>query len=272
MPRVETEPEPSRTDEAARITRDVIAENDGSMWLSLWENLRGALIPAKQPPLLLSSRPVDTTDVHAVIEEPIWKTLWNNVRELFFRPKLPPLELTSTPIAVENQWEEKHSPVSGVVAAAAHLAIIALLMLSGMAEWHVRAMPKQTAMIPVTPFIPVAPARITMGGGGGGNHEIVAPSKGRLQKMVRHPISPPEILRLDHPKLPVEPAVAMMQPLKLPDAAKMPNLGIPQSPQVTLSSQGQGGGSGFGSGNGGGLGSGNGAGIGPGEGATTAVA
>lgn len=261
------EPEPSRTDEVTRITRDMVAETDGSTWLSLWENLRDALIPARQPPLLLNSRPVDTTDVHAVIEEPIWKTLWNSVRDIFFHPKLPPLELTSTPIAVENRMEVKRSPVSSAVAAAAHLVVIVLLLLSGMAEWHVRVIPKQATVIPITPFIPAAPARITMGGGGGGgNHEIVAPSKGRLPKMMKHPMSPPQILRLDHPKLPVEPAAAMMQPLKLPDVANMPNLGIPQSPQVALSSQGQGDGSGFGSGSGGGLGSGHGSGIGPGEG------
>jgi TonB family protein len=46
----------------------------------------------------------------------------------------------------------------------------------------------------------------------------------------------------------------------------MPDLGIPQSPQVAFASQGSGSGSGFGSGSGGGLGSGRGNGIGPGEG------
>jgi len=46
----------------------------------------------------------------------------------------------------------------------------------------------------------------------------------------------------------------------------MPNIGIPQSPQIALASQGGGSGSGFGSGSGGGIGSGNGNGIGPGSG------
>jgi TonB family protein len=46
----------------------------------------------------------------------------------------------------------------------------------------------------------------------------------------------------------------------------MPNIGVPNSQQVTLASQGGGSGSGFGSGTGGGLGSGNGGGVGPGEG------
>jgi TonB family protein len=46
----------------------------------------------------------------------------------------------------------------------------------------------------------------------------------------------------------------------------MPNIGVPQSPQIALASQGSGSGSGFGSGSGGGIGSGNGGGIGPGTG------
>jgi len=103
------------------------------------------------------------------------------------------------------------------------------------------------------------------GGGGGGNHEIVEASKGRLPQMAKTQITPPQILRIDHPKLAVEPTIKMPNPIKLPDQAQMPNFGIPQSPQVALASQGSGGGSGFGSGNGGGIGSGNGEGVGPGE-------
>jgi protein TonB len=58
----------------------------------------------------------------------------------------------------------------------------------------------------------------------------------------------------------------MPQPIKLPDNPNMPNIGIPQSTQVALASQGSGSGSGFGTGSGGGIGSGNGNGLGPGEG------
>jgi TonB family protein len=102
------------------------------------------------------------------------------------------------------------------------------------------------------------------GGGGGGNHEILEVSKGKLPKFAKTQITPPQILRLDNPKLAVEPTV-VMPPIPLPNA-NMPDLGIPQSPQVAFSSQGSGSGSGFGSGAGGGIGSGNGNGIGPGTG------
>ena len=102
------------------------------------------------------------------------------------------------------------------------------------------------------------------GGGGGGNHEILEASKGKLPKFAKTQITPPQIIRLDNPKLAVEPTV-VKPPIKLPDA-NMPDLGIPQSPQIAFSSQGSGSGSGFGSGSGGGIGSGNGNGIGPGTG------
>jgi periplasmic protein TonB len=103
------------------------------------------------------------------------------------------------------------------------------------------------------------------GGGGGGNHELLEASKGKLPEFAKKQIVPPQILRLDNPKLAMEPTVVMPQ-IKLPDNPSMPDLGIPQSPQVAFASQGSGSGSGFGSGSGGGLGSGNGNGIGPGEG------
>jgi TonB family protein len=54
--------------------------------------------------------------------------------------------------------------------------------------------------------------------------------------------------------------------VKLPDSSKLPNLGMEQSAQVALASQGKGGGSGFGAGLGGGIGAGHGLGAGPGSG------
>jgi TonB family protein len=54
--------------------------------------------------------------------------------------------------------------------------------------------------------------------------------------------------------------------VKMPETTKLPNLGMPQSQQVALASQGSGSGSGFGFGMGGGVGSGHGNGVGPGSG------
>jgi len=72
--------------------------------------------------------------------------------------------------------------------------------------------------VDVSPFIPASPAKDVMGGGGGGgNHETVEASKASCRRYVedarwRHP----QILKIDHPKLAVEPAVLMPQQIKLP--------------------------------------------------------
>lgn len=260
----DTETQDSRL---AEVQRDILQEADGPMWLSLWSNLRDVFRPAKQPPLQLTSQPIESTSLNLIEEEPIWKTLWNGIHDLFFPKKLPPLVLTSTPIAVPDRMAVKRSPMSQAVSFGTHALVLGLILLVALADWRTRLIKQKVVAVDVTPAMPIAPARLTMGGGGGGgNHEIVEASKGKLPQIAKTQITPPQILRIDHPKLAVEPTIVMPQPMKLPDQAALPNLGIPQSPQVALASQGQGGGSGFGSGNGGGIGSGNGAGVGPGEG------
>lgn len=201
-----------------------------------------------------------------VIEEPIWRTLWNGVYDALFPKKLPPLELTSQPIAVVDRMAVKRDPKSSAVSFVMHVIVVALILLMALADWRTRPIKSQVTMD--TPYIP--PMKLTApamhGGGGGGAHELVEASKGKLPKMVRNPITPPQLLKLNHPIIPEEAAIKMPQPLKLPNAANMPNLGIPNSPQVKLESQGTGSNSGFGRGSGGGVGVGNGAGLGAGSG------
>ncbi len=260
----ETETQESRPTE---VQRDLLHEADGPMWLSLWSNLRDAFRPSRQPPLQLTAQPVASTTLNVIDEEPIWKTLWNSLHDLFFPQKLPPLELTSAPVAVPDRMAVKRNSASQAVSFIAHAVVLGLIFLLALADWHTRQIQqKKEAMVDVTPFIPSSPAKLTMGGGGGGgNHEIVEASKGKLPTMARTQIEPPQLLRIDHPKLAVEPTIVMPKPIKLPDQQQLPDLGIPQSRQVALASQGSGGGSGFGSNNGGGIGSGSGPGVGPGE-------
>jgi TonB family protein len=163
-------------------------------------------------------------------------------------------------IQTQSRW-------TSILSVGAHALICAIIVLFALDRWHERQIQKKliATAVDVTPFIPASPLKDTMGGGGGGgNHEILEASKGKLPKFAKTQITPPQILRLDNPKLAVEPTV-VKPPIKLPDA-NMPDLGIPQSPQIAFSSQGSGSGSGFGSGSGGGIGSGNGNGIGPGTG------
>ena len=116
-----------------------------------------------------------------------------------------------------------------------------------------RSRPSATKDLPV--------AAKTGGGGGGGAHQIIEPTKGRAPEVAKVQMNAPQLARLEHPKLAVEPTT----PVKIPDDPKMLDLGAPDSPQIKLASQGSGSGSGFGHGLGGGLGAG-GRGPGPGSG------
>ena len=248
---------------------DLLHEVDGSMWTSLVSNLRDAFASSKQPPLELTSKP--GSDDLIIKEEPVWTTLASSVQDLFFPKKLPPLELTSTPVAMRDLLYEKRSPWPGIVSLVFMCGLTAVIVY-----WvtiKVRPIARKTMVadnVDVTPWVPVAPKMQTTmgGGGGGGDHDLVQVSKGRLPKLAKTQITPPQIIRNDHPKLAVEPTIVMPQNVPLPNA-NMPNIGLPTSTQVQLASNGTGSGAGMGSGAHGGLGSGTGGGYGPGEGGGT---
>jgi TonB family protein len=226
----------------------------------------------------LDSQPTRVVNDHTSLlpldaEGSIWTSLVENLRDVFRPQKLPPLELTSKPVPVADLLAEKRGPLSSSLSIGTHVLIIALiigLFLWGRMHPQPKVKPLAVTQVDISPFIPVAPPKATLsgGGGGGGNHDIIPPIKGRLPKMDKVQVTPPQILRVDHPKLAVEPTIVMPQQMKLPDT-NMPNLGIPQATQVTLASQGSGAGSGFGSGRGGGIGSGSDGGVGPGSGGGT---
>jgi periplasmic protein TonB len=146
---------------------------------------------------------------------------------------------------------------------AAAFALIALVVFAGGKAAVVSPKAPVTA-VDVRPWIPMNPGKNAMGGGGGGGaHEAVEASRGRLAKLASTQITPPQIIRNEAPKLPVESTI-VVPPMKPPDD-KLPDIGMPHSPQVSLASQGPGSGSGFGSGKNGGIGPGSGNGFGPGQ-------
>jgi TonB family protein len=247
----------------------LLVETDGSMWASLVANVRDVFAPVKQPPLQLTSQPIASDLI--VAEEPVWKTLVASVQDILFPRKLPPLQLTSQPVAVVDPMAVK-KPIGSAIAA----LVIVAGTLAALLFWvsvHVKALPPKpatTEVVDLKPYTPIAPKMrdVMGGGGGGGDRDLVQVSKGHLPKLAKTQITPPQILRNDHPKLAVEPTIVMPQNIPLPNA-NMPNLGLPTSSNVTLASNGVGSGAGMGSGKNGGLGSGNGGGYGPGSGGGT---
>jgi TonB family protein len=216
--------------------------------------------------IYLLPRPMEWTGT--MEQGPALGGLWSNFRDAIFPAKLPPLELTSQPVAVADPLAYKSDPTTKAVSFITHAAGIALILwAASIAHTHIVAVKKE-AITPITfrPFIPVVTAPKVMGGGGGGGaHQFIEPSKGHLPPMLKVQTMAPQLLRVDHPKLAVQPSVEMPQQIRVADN-NMPNMGMPQSAQITMASQGAGSGSGFGQGLGGGIGVGHGGGIGSGSG------
>jgi periplasmic protein TonB len=202
-------------------------------------------------------------------EKSVFADLFENVHDLFFPQKLPPLELTSTPIPVADPMAVKRSPVSIAISTVINLGILAILLFAFRNQIAAVIPPKilSNMDINIAPWRPKTPKSGDMGGGGGGgSHDITPPVKGHLPKIEKQPMLPPQVPVLDKPKIAIEPAINIQQNIKLPDNPNLPLIGVTQSPNVTLASNGQGSHSGMGTGQNGGLGSGNGNGFGPGTG------
>ncbi|HUE51917.1 MAG TPA: energy transducer TonB [Terriglobales bacterium] len=206
------------------------------------------------------------------LDEPLWKSLFQNLDDYFFPKKQPPLVLTSKPIPVKDIWGfynyKKDGAVgSTVVHVLAIAAIIGATILGRRVVEEVKKPPTVTLIAPED--IPALPPSKTQagGGGGGGDRDKFEAPKGKLPKLAMEQITPPAmVVRNDHPKLAVEPTVVVPPQIKLA-ATNLPNLGDPMSHLPSgPPSNGTGSGGGIGSGSGGGVGSGEGPGVGPGRG------
>jgi TonB family protein len=179
-----------------------------------------------------------------------------------------PIEFPSRPFFNPDPLAFKSDKKSRVISAVVHVLIIGLVLSLALTARTVAVLPPTT----VTPidFKIYAPPPVVMqvakamgGGGGGGAHELIDPIKGHPPAVVKEvPTLPPQIARLERPKLEAEPSMQV----KIPDSSSLPNLGMSNSPQIALASQGKGSGSGFGQGAGGGIGMGHGGGAGMGSG------
>lgn len=162
----------------------------------------------------------------------------------------------------------KKDPKSKAISFIVHAVVIGGVLWWGMAASH-SAIANDTVVTPIKftlfdPPPPVMPvAKVMGGGGGGGAHSIVPPVKAPLPKVVQtvHML-PPQIAMLEHPKL----AAAPTSQVNMQVNSNLPNMGMPDSPQIALASQGSGAHSGFGAGMGGGIGIGQGSGTGIGGG------
>jgi len=206
-------------------------------------------------------------------DQSLWKSLSQNLNDFFFPKKQPPLVLTSKPIPVKDIWgfyDYKKNGVLGstVVHVLAVVLIIGGTILGRRVVQQITKPAEVVTLIDPADIPPLQPSKTQAGGGGGGgDRDKFQASKGRLPKLSMQQITPPMVVvRNDHPKLAVEPTVVIPPEVHLA-MNNMPNLGDPMSHLPSgPPSNGTGSGGGIGSGNGGGVGSGEGPGVGPGHG------
>jgi len=206
-------------------------------------------------------------------DQSLWKSLSQNLNDFFFPKKQPPLVLTSKPIPVKDIWGFYNYKKNGVLGSTVVHVLAVVLIIGGtiLGRRVVQQITKPSEVITlVAPDdIPPLPPSKTQagGGGGGGDRDKFQAPKGKLPKLSMQQITPPMmVVRNLNPKLAVEPTVVVPPQIKLA-MNNLPNLGDPMSRLPSgPPSNGTGSGGGIGSGNGGGVGSGEGPGVGPGHG------
>lgn len=189
--------------------------------------------------------------------------------QLVARQGMPVLAMAGAPsFAGLDTLTYQKDPAAKAVSAVIHVLMISAVLWLGFKAKQVIVQPKEQP-VSITLYAPPPPPKVMPvapkmgGGGGGGAHQVVEPIKGNPPRIVaKMPTTAPQILRVDNPKLAVEPT----EMVKMPENPNVPNLGLSESAQVKLASQGRGSGGGFGAGVGGGLGMGHGVGAGPGSG------
>jgi periplasmic protein TonB len=206
-------------------------------------------------------------------EKGLWKSLVQNFEDTFFPKKQPPLVLTSKPIPVKDIWGfYDHKKSGAALSTVAHIIVLSLILVGTYwlgKEVVEKKLPEAVTLVAPDLNTPVMkPSRQEVaGGGGGGDRDKFQAPKGRIPKQSLEQITPPAIVvRNDHPKLAVEPTVVVPPQVKL-QATNMINLGNPTAPIPSgPPSNGMGSGGGIGSGSGGGIGVGTGPGVGEGRG------
>ncbi len=199
-------------------------------------------------------------------ERPIWAVLWESVKDVFFPVKLPPLELTSEPIPVPDRMAVKPNPWAIGISTTVNITILLLAIWLGINAYHQIVKSPVLAMnVDISDYTGPNSKISAGGGGGGGDHSMIEANKGKLPQKSPDPILSPQAQVIDKPKLPEPPTINVQKELMLADN-NMPMIGVHNSANVQLESNGSGASGGMGTGSHGGLGSGNGNGVGPGTG------
>src|SRR5579864_1365765 len=120
------------------------------------------------------------------LDQPLWQSLGQNFKDFFFPKKQPPLVLTSKPIPVKDIWGFYDYKKNGALGSTAvHiLAVIVIIggtMLGRRVVQQMTKPPEVVTLIAPDDIPPLPPSKTEAGGGGGGGDrdKFQAP-KGKL--------------------------------------------------------------------------------------------
>jgi TonB family protein len=178
-----------------------------------------------------------------------------------------PMRAHARPIFTADPLAFKRDKMSSVISLVVHVVVIALVLALALNTRRIVAIQPATIVTPVNFDLSIPPlilpvAKLAGGGGGGGAHAVAEAIKGQLPTIVKLQAMSSQAIRIEQPKLAIEPTMQV----KMPESSNLPAFGVAHSQQISLASQGRGGGSGLGQGLGGGIGVGRGNGAGPGSG------
>jgi protein TonB len=250
--------------EADHLDKLLVTTNIELPWYkSIFRNIGELLNPPKLPPLELTSRPLDDSELGdlAKIEQPWFKSLIGNIKDLISPPKLPPLEITSKAVEIPEIWGAygESQGRSGILSVLIHVGVVVLLLV----VWQTPVVQKKVKQVtdlyftPVQEFKPKLPKAAEKAGGGGGMKDLKPASRGEAPKFARKQFVAPT-MAIPHPLLPVVPTITAPAPQITAD-----QYGDPLS-KLNEGSLGNGTGTGIGPGNGNGYGPGSGGGMGGG--------
>jgi periplasmic protein TonB len=129
---------------------------------------------------------------------------------------------------------------------AVNAALIALLLILGLKTTNPHfpaATPLSHISLSDFPLFAPATPQPSNRGSGGGSHDLMDPTRGNPPRFTATPLAPPIVQAIVDPKLAVEPATVI-----LPSDPSLPNIGMPNSTNVTMLSNGPGGPVGIGKG------------------------
>src|SRR5437016_4136378 len=135
------------------------------------------------------------------LDQPLWKSLFRNIDDYLFPKKQPPLVLTSKPVPVRDIWGFYDYKKNGVMySTAVHVVALAAMiggtLLAGRVVTQVVQKHESVVLIAPTEDMPtLKPSKTQVGGGGGGGDrdKLEAP-KGRLPKFAMEQITPPAVV------------------------------------------------------------------------------